>query len=530
MALLTLRKSLVAVALCLAAIVPPTVAWQEDPKPSTGKEPLPGTAPLTIPGEIASHLVDGVDRFLLRELEQSISRREQYWKRDFASPAAYAASVAPNRQRLAHILGVRDSRVADTEPQLIATPSQPALVGKGKNYEIYAIRWPAFAEVTGIGLMLTPTGRAPVADIIAVPDCNVLPEQLVGLLAGVAPPLQYPRRLAENGCRVFVPLLINRQPRVPGLTSREWLYRSAFEMGRDLVGYEVQKVLALVDYCHRLGGGKARIGVIGWGEGGMIALYAAALDERIRAACVCGYFDSRQHLWQEPIDRNVFGLLDQFGDAELASLIAPRALVVEARKGPEAVIPGGKGAPARVVSPTLDAVRAEWERARKLVAGLEPAPEWKLLVDPQNDDGNGQTQTLQTLMDRLAPHIPLVPDGGKPEAKSPESTHLLDVRHAAQVHELDRHSQALLRESYAIRQQATMSRFKYDSLDVYARSAIPVREFFYEEVIGRFPNKVLPFNPRSARRTRRTGGPAMRSCSTSIRTSSRMACCSYPGI
>ena len=71
--------------------------------------------------------------------------------------------------------------------------------------------------------------------------------------------------------------------------------------------------------------GKRPIGVTGYGEGGLLALYAAALDPRIDAALVSGYFDSRQNVWQEPIYRNVFGLLDQFGDAELASLVAPRA-------------------------------------------------------------------------------------------------------------------------------------------------------------------------------------------------------------
>ena len=31
------------------------------------------------------------------------------------------------------------------------------------------------------------------------------------------------------------------------LTNREFLYRSAFELGRHLIGYEVHKVLAAVD-------------------------------------------------------------------------------------------------------------------------------------------------------------------------------------------------------------------------------------------------------------------------------------------
>ncbi len=40
-------------------------------------------------------------------------------------------------------------------------------------------------------------------------------------------------------------------------------------------------------------------------------------------------------LWEEPIYRNVFGLLREFGDAEIASLIAPRSLVVEYSEVPK---------------------------------------------------------------------------------------------------------------------------------------------------------------------------------------------------
>ena len=65
----------------------------------------------------------------------------------------------------------------------------------------------------------------------------------------------------------------------------------------------------------------------------MIALYAAALDPRIEAVCVSGFFGDRSDVWRQPVDRNVFGLLEQFGDAEVASLIAPRMLVVEACEG-----------------------------------------------------------------------------------------------------------------------------------------------------------------------------------------------------
>src|SRR5262245_62895227 len=111
---------------------------QEIPKPIKNGEPLPGTNPLTMEGDIAAQLVEGVDKFLLREIDKSVERRARHWKRDFSSPLAYNKSIEPNRKRLAHILGIRDPRVPFDAPELVATTSQPALVGKGDNYEIFA--------------------------------------------------------------------------------------------------------------------------------------------------------------------------------------------------------------------------------------------------------------------------------------------------------------------------------------------------------------------------------------------------------
>ena len=73
---------------------------------------LPGTQSWNGLDDIASRLVDGVDTFLFREIDLSVERRAQFWHRDLSSAAAYSASMEPNRQRLAHILGVRDARVA----------------------------------------------------------------------------------------------------------------------------------------------------------------------------------------------------------------------------------------------------------------------------------------------------------------------------------------------------------------------------------------------------------------------------------
>src|SRR5579859_1899418 len=300
-------------------------------------QPLPGTAPLEIQGDIASNLVAGADRFLLRKLDQSVADRAQFWHRDFSSAQAYDQSLSTNRLRLAHILGVRDQRVDHVEMELIATPTQRGPIARGQGYEVFAVRWPALGDVHGEGLLLSPTGRAAVANIVAIPDAGQTPEQIAGLIGGVAPECQFARRLAESGCRVVIPALISRRTEYePSLSNREFIYRPAYELGRHVIGYEIQKVLSAIDWMTAQGSNSiARIGVIGWGEGGLLAFYSDALDSRITAACVSGYFDDRTKIWKQPVDRNVFGLLEQFGDAEVAAMIAPRSLIVEAAPGPE---------------------------------------------------------------------------------------------------------------------------------------------------------------------------------------------------
>ena len=178
------------------------------------------------------------------------------------------------------------------------------LLAKAETYDVFAVRWPAFGDVHGEGLLLVPTKGEKLADVVAIPDCEQTPEQVCGLVEGMPPGSQFARRLAESGYRVIVPTLISRQRthRIspgrqggPNLTHREYIYRNAFELGRHIIGYEVQKVLACVDWFTKDAGEKdAIIGVIGYGEGGMLAQYSAALDTRIDLTCVSGYFGPRK--------------------------------------------------------------------------------------------------------------------------------------------------------------------------------------------------------------------------------------------
>ena len=90
---------------------------------------LPNTELLKLEGDIASHLVDGVDRFLLKQLDDGIHARSRYWNRDTSSEAAYTQSVAKNRERLAEITGVVDKRVSFTDLEVIGGVTHGPVMG-----------------------------------------------------------------------------------------------------------------------------------------------------------------------------------------------------------------------------------------------------------------------------------------------------------------------------------------------------------------------------------------------------------------
>ncbi len=291
-------------------------------------EPLPDTKPLTDEGDLAAKMVEGIDKYLDRETIASVEQRKQYWKPDFSSLEAFAKSVQPNRDRLKKILGVVDERVPFTDLEYVGGPKTPSLVAETDDYKVYAVRWPVLPGVDGDGLLLEPKGTVK-GCVVAIPDADWTPEMLVGLAPGVPEYAQFARRMAENGCRVLVPALIDRKDdwsgnpvlgRMTNQPHREFIYRMGYEVGRHIIGYEVQKVLAAVDwFC--LEKDHPWIGVAGYGEGGMLAFYAGAVDPRIQKTAVLGYFGPRESLWREPIYRNVSGLLREFGDAELALLV-----------------------------------------------------------------------------------------------------------------------------------------------------------------------------------------------------------------
>jgi cephalosporin-C deacetylase-like acetyl esterase len=439
--------------------------------------PLEKTDPLTRQDDLSEAMVAGIDRFALSAIERAAETRAR----------VIAAPAEQRREKLMGILGAVDPRVPPTDFELIGSLAVSPLLSESSVGRILRVRWKVFEGVHGEGVLFQPKSTAR-ARVVYLPDCDVEPESaLEEALTTFA------------DCEILVPALLNRQSEFSrserlGLRTnqphREWIYRQAFELGRHVIGYEVQKALAAVDIF------SARpsplpVVAAGTGEGGLIAFYAGALDERIRAVSVAGYFAPRERVWREPIYRNLHGLLGAFGDAEIAALIAPRPLLVRHGDypkvdGPPPVLPGQRAiaAPGTLEVPAFSEVQREVDRAARLIPGG-----WIRLLGANE----GAREARQFLLEGAGANPDPRPGGSGLPAALPVD----EGRQRRQVAELESFTQKLLWECEAERNATFWKPLPTGKPEAFEASTAQERNRFWNETIGRLPDPDVPARPRT---------------------------------
>ncbi len=459
-----MRRSHFACFLVLASSVAPAYA-----------QPLPGTKPLTLDGDLAQTMLQGVDRYLTKRLESAtLAERPKI-------------EVEQKRQTFRKIVGVVDRRVIARD-ESVGFRVSPVLDTRS-GCRLHAVRWSVFEGVDGEGLLLEPRA-APRGLVVVLPDADQTPEDQ---LNGVE---QWARRLAENGFRVVMPTLIDRNDtwsgnpkigRATNQTHREFIYRMAFEMGRNLIGYEIQRTLAVIDHYAV---DNLPVGIMGHGEGGLIALYAMACEPRIAQGVVSGYFGPRTNVEDEPIYRNVWGLLPTYADGELLGLIAPRGLIVlesavTARPITEAK-PGRMGAaPGVIVAPTH--AQAENELKRGL-AKLSAKASESIVALPRHAD------VVPDFLRRLGVEA----DQSKRERGFFAPTKIdAQARQKRQFQQLVDYTQGLLKEAVVQRQQNVWAKLDTKNLEAFEKSQEPIRDEFWESVMGKLPKGNGDMKPRT---------------------------------
>ena len=466
----------------------------------TATAALPGTRPLTGEGDRSVQMVAGISRFLDQQIVSAAQKRP----RQKLDPTAA-------RKQLRHAIGAVDPLLRIEGLQFISNTTRDSLRYRDAHMEVHAVRWPVFKNVHGEGLLITPSGPIQ-ARVVAIPDADQTPEQLAGIAPGIKPESQYGRLLAAAGCQVVIPALINRSDEFSGSdrvtytnqTHREWIYRQAFEMGRHIIGYEVRKIEAVLNWFEAEDAkipDPLAIGLVGYHEGGLLALQTAALNTRVQSTLASGYFNERNQVWSEPIYRSIFGQLNQLGDAELAALIAPRTLIVEHAaiptiSGPPATRPGRRSgaAPGALKTPAFATVSSEVRKAMKRTH--IPPKSFFITANekPLNNFANKQS------LDLFLKGLQVTPPANWHSTKAPPKvlhSRIPQERQKRMVRELEEHTQQLLRFSEYHRTKEFWGELDYKQTDNWHEHTQLHRDRLSREVIGEFHKPDIPLNPHS---------------------------------
>jgi hypothetical protein len=223
------------------------------------------------------------------------------------------------------------------------------------------------------------------------------------------------------------------------------------------------------------------------------------LDSRIQSTMVSGYFGPRERLWEEPIYRNVFALLERFGDAELASMIAPRQLIVEysevpAVSGPPPPRAGRNGAaPGKLWTWDRPDIEEELNRARALFPPNFPV-QFELV---HGQEGStvlpGSPKAIRFLTEKL---------GGKysPEPKQPPASPVTlnaAERQHRQIIELEDFTQHQITRAERHRNETFWKGAVRSNAEQWQAARLSFKEKFWTDWIGHFPSPDQSINPRS---------------------------------
>lgn len=477
--------------------------------------PLGGDMASLNESDLSALMVRGIDSFLTGRTHEAAENRARFWARDFSSEEAFDQSVFQKREALKEILGVTGRRVPDPRMTTMSVGEAGLLEVTLKDCIVRGVRWEVLGGSPGLsaeGLLIRPKKKIR-ARVVMIPDADTEPEVLAGLLHPGNAGFGIGKLLADAGCEVLIPVLVNRQdtfsgnPRLNLYTNqphREWIYRQGYEVGRHVIGYELQKIFSAIDWMeirNKAGGDKLPIGVAGYGEGGALALYSAALDNRISSTLVSGYFDVRDNLWQEPIYRNVFGLLKYFGDAELAVMAWPRHLVIEQSEAPEVSGPpapagGRSGAtPGRLTTPDFSSARSEWNRAVSMLPENSMNMNWCAAGTPASGRPYSP-EALRSFAGGLKINLP------KDLSVIPAPVRL-PVKWADTLRRQQRavsDMQEVIQQEVILCEQAREKTFwdllkgKDEAAQRPVKSAL--REKFWDQ-IGKLPTPSMPVNPRA---------------------------------
>ncbi len=314
---------------------------------------------MSIPGtQERAALLESLGTLLGQRKEFAAASRREWFQPDMANAQAYADSLPPYREVWKRLLGwplTEPVALPETECELV---SQDAL---GR---VYRVSQRLFGIVRTYGLLFLPAkeGRYPL--VIAQHGGKGSPELASGLTEiGSANYNRLVQGLRERGIAVFAQQLLVWDDGQEPKFNQYLLDREFRHLGGSRVAFDLCQLQGsfnwLIEHPEIDPG---HVGMAGLSYGGFYTLAFSAIEPRIRVAVASCFVNDRfRYNWEDLVWN---GSALRFLDGEIARMICPRPLFLEAGEQDEVFRVEGFHGPASEVEKCYDALglRDRFER------------------------------------------------------------------------------------------------------------------------------------------------------------------------
>jgi len=308
---------------CILAVLGPSVVAGAQQKPPYYEEDVKSSNP------IRTEQARELDAYILH-LKSDSSRLNTLFKPDYSSQKAFTASTKGLRKAFADSMGY--PRPGNPDPE------EPKFnkIGEDSIGTYYRASIPVLPGVHCVGIYIVPKGlkgRAPL--VISMHGGGGSPE--IALFHGGGNYHDMVRGGVERGYVVFAPThLFNAQGYPPNV--RNQIDSRMRLVGTSLSAVEIAKISRSIDVLvKRPEVDSKRIAMVGLSYGGYYTLVTAALEPRIMCAVSSCYYGVQEWRYERdelgvPSDFQFMDRMSLFLDSELAALICPRYLEIQAGK------------------------------------------------------------------------------------------------------------------------------------------------------------------------------------------------------
>jgi len=262
------------------------------------------------------------------------TRLNELFKPNFSSPRAYEASAAKLRKRFAESIGYPPPGGPGSEQASFIK------IGDDELGVYYRVQIPVLPGVHAEGIYIVPKGvKGRVPLVISMHGGGGSPE--VALFHGGANYHDMVRGAVKRGYAVFAPQHLFSAPGYPADIRNRTDERLRL-VGTSLTAVEIVKITRSLDLLlKRPEVDPKRVAMVGLSYGGYYALVVPALEPRIKVVVSSCYFGVQEFRYEQdelavPSDFRFPDRFSLFRDSEIAALICPRPLLIQAGKNDDA--------------------------------------------------------------------------------------------------------------------------------------------------------------------------------------------------